>query len=99
MQYSHMTIGGGNRNRMASKYPTETEIAETLLSTIHTHVSATLGRIEAIEAEIRAQIRSSAPLRTQQREQARQWFESHPQEARAIAALFGFPSGGGNSHR
>ena len=84
-----MTSSRGELKRMASRR-TELLIAKALLSATHSHVIETLSRIHAIDAEIREQTHSAIALRSKTREQAGHWFESHPEEARAIAELF-FP--------
>lgn len=84
-----MTTSSGELKRMASRR-TELLIARALLSAAHSHVTETLSRIHAIETEIRETVPSTAALRIQTVQQTKQWFASHPEEARAISEFF-FP--------
>jgi len=62
-----------------------------LLAEIHAQVRESLTRIDAGLAEVRARERALADgsFRARVRRETQQWFRSHPQEAEAIAELFG----------
>jgi hypothetical protein len=68
----------------------EEAAARTLLEDIHDQVRATLKRIDASLSEVRARERALADgtFRAQVRKETQAWFEGHPHQARAIAALF-----------
>ena len=65
--------------------------ARTVLRVVYAHLSATLARIDAIQAEICEQERSAAELRMEVREQTKRWFAAHPEKALAISEFLGFP--------
>ena len=68
----------------------EEAAARALLADIHSQLRATLKRVDAGLAEIRAQERAlgDGSFRAQVREETQAWFEAHPRQARAIAELF-----------
>ena len=68
----------------------EEAAARALLEDIHSQVRATLKRIDAGLAEIRAQEQAldDGSFRDQVRKETQAWFEAHPREAQAIAELF-----------
>jgi len=77
----------------SGKVLTESEeetAARALLEDIHGQVRATLKRIDASLAEIRARERAlaDASFRARVRNETQAWFEAHPHQARAIAELF-----------
>jgi len=78
---------------ISGKVLTESEeetAARALLEDIHGQVRATLKRIDASLAEIRARKRALADgsFRARVRNETQAWFEAHPHQARAIAELF-----------
>ena len=68
----------------------EEEAARALLEDIHGQVRATLKRIDESLTEVRARERALADgtFRAQVRKETQAWFEAHPHQAQAIAALF-----------
>jgi len=68
----------------------EEAAARALLEDIHTQVRAALKRIDASLSEVRARERAldDGTFRAQVRKETQAWFEAHPHEARAVAALF-----------
>ena len=68
----------------------EEAAARALLEDIHTQVRAALKRIDASLSEVRARERAldDGTFRAQVRNETQAWFQAHPHEARAVAALF-----------
>jgi hypothetical protein len=67
--------------------------ARAMLQDVHTQVRASLKRIDAMLAEVRARERtlSDGRFRTQVRRETQEWLRSHPKEAGAISELFAPP--------
>ena len=76
---------------MATKCRAEEVLSRAFLSEVHEHVSAVLVRIDAIQAEISEQKRSTAELRSEVREQTKAWVAAHPEKALAISDFLRFP--------